>query len=134
MKYATALLVLAVCVAGCGFEVQSPDLFALTRTGIGKPLSMVVNYGGTIRCDGGATKSLPDPLLLQARDLANSLDNDAKAGLRIPRGANSVTSYTIRLQDGTITFPDTAGATHPELAQAEQFALQAASGPCGLSP
>lgn len=133
MRWA-ALSVVLVGIAGCGFQVQSPDLFVLTRVGLGRPLSIVVNDGGTIRCNGGSARTLPDPLLLQARDLATSLDNDAKAGLRIARSPRTVATYTVKLQDGTISFPDTAGATHSELAQAEQFALQAASGPCGLAP
>lgn len=133
MRLVATLLVLAGCLAGCGFEVQEPDLFALTRVGLGKPLRMTVNYGGTITCNGGPSKQLPDPLLLQARDLANSLDKDAKARLRIPPSAHSVATYTVRLQDGTIVFPDTAGAQHAELAQAEQFILQAAQQGCGLT-
>ncbi len=129
-----ALLVLpAVGVAACGFDAQSPDLFLLTRTGQGKSLTLLVNDGGTIRCNGGAAKSLPDPMLLVARDLANSLNNDAKARLRIPAGAGTVFSYTVKLSDGTIWFPDTAARSRGELAQAELFAVQAAQGPCGLS-
>jgi hypothetical protein len=38
--------------------------------------------------------------------------------------------YTVKLQDGTISFPDTAGAAHRELAQAELFTTQIADGPC----
>jgi hypothetical protein len=129
-----ALLVLPVVgLAGCGLDVQSPDLFVLTRTGQGKSLTLLVNDGGTIRCNGGASKSLPDSMLLVARDLANSLNTDAKAKLRIPAGAGSVFSYTVKLSDGTISFPDTAARSHNELAQAELFAVQAAQGPCGLS-
>jgi hypothetical protein len=120
----------AVAVAGCGFGVQSPDLFVLMRTGPGKELTLLVNDGGTIRCDGARAKPLPDPLLLAARDLATNLDADAKKKLRIPLAADSVYDYTVKLQHGTISFPDTAGARHSELAQAEQFALQA-QGVCG---
>jgi hypothetical protein len=120
-------------LAGCGLNVQAPDLFVLTRTGEGQKLTMLVNDSGTIRCDGGETKSLPDPLLLQARDVATNLDTDARAGLRIPPSANSVYAYKVTLQDGTITFPDTAAVRHSELAQAEQFALQAGQQVCGLS-
>ena len=40
--------------------------------------------------------------------------------------------YRIRLQDGTISFPDTAAAKHKELAEAELFAVQAAQQACGL--
>jgi hypothetical protein len=132
MRRSCAVILLCAGVAGCGFDVQSPDLFVLTRTGQSGKLTMLVNDSGTIRCNGGAAKQLPDPLLLQARDLATSLDNDAKSDLRIPAPANSVYAYTITLQDGTVSFPDTAGASHSELAQAEQFALTAAQSACGI--
>ncbi len=128
---AVSILVCAA-LAGCGLNVNSPDLFLLTRTGQGRTLTMLVNDGGTIRCNGGKTKSLPDQLLLNARDLANQLDSDAKQGLHIPRSARSVFFYTVRLQDGAISFPDTAAAKHSELASAEQFVLQAAA-TCGVS-
>jgi hypothetical protein len=120
-------------LTGCGADIQSPDLFVLTRTGQGQKLTLLVNDSGAIRCNGRAGKKLSDQMLLVARDLANSLDMDAKAGLRMNRPSNSVFSYTVRLQDGTIYFPDTAGARHQELAQAEQFAVEAAHGPCGLT-
>ena len=130
---APALLV-ALALTGCGLNVQSPDLFTLSRTGQGKPLTLLVNDSGTIRCDGGKTKSLPDPLLLDARDLADDLDKDAQSRLHIPPpAAGSVFSYKITLQDGTVSFSDTAARAHPELARAELFAAQAAQGPCGLS-
>ena len=119
-------------VAGCGFNVRSADLFLLTRSGQGPTLTLLVNDAGTIRCDGGAIKTLADPLLLRARDLASSLDDHAKRGLRIPSAANSAFHFTIKLQDGTISFPDTAAAAHPELGQAELFAVQAAQQACGL--
>jgi hypothetical protein len=122
-------------LAGCGFAVQAPDLLLLTRTGEGGRLMLLVNDGGTIACNGGRPRPLPDPLLLEARDLASALGGDAQEKLRIPSPANSVYRYTIRLQQGTIAFPDTAAASgkYPRLAQAEQFALQAARQGCGLS-
>ena len=114
--------------------MQSPDLFTLSRTGQGKPLTLLVNDSGTIRCDGGKTKSLPDPLLLDARDLADDLNKDAQDKLHVPPpAAHSVFSYKITLQEGTVSFSDTAARSHPELARAELFAAQAAQGPCGLS-
>jgi hypothetical protein len=131
---AAAALAAGAALAGCGLNVQSPDLFTLSRTGQGKPLTMLVNDSGTIRCDGGKTKSLPDPLLLDARDLADDLNKDARNKLHVPPPApDSVFSYKITLQDGTVSFSDTAARTHPELARAELFAAQAAQGPCGLS-
>jgi hypothetical protein len=130
---ALALAIGLLLLAGCGADVQSPDLFLLTRTGAGQKLTLLVNDSGTISCDGRSAKPLGDQLLLVARDLSDSLDEDAKSALRIKRASNSVFSYTVRLQDGTIYFPDTAGTVRKELAQAEQFAVQAAQGPCGLS-
>jgi hypothetical protein len=122
-------------LCGCGFDVGAPDLFLLTRAGQGGKLTLLVNDGGTVRCDGGRTRPLADPLLLQARDLASSLGGDARERLRIPSPANSVYRYTIRLEQGTIAFPDTAAASgkYPRLAQAEQFALKTAQQACGLS-
>lgn len=128
------LAAVACCAAaGCGFDVASPDLFLLHRAGQGKPLTLLVNDGGTIRCNGGKAKSLPDPLLLDARDLAADLNKDARKKMHIAPSRNSAFFYTVTLQDGTVTFSDTAARTHPELARAELFAVQAAQGPCGLS-
>jgi hypothetical protein len=134
MRWALALIALTALLAGCGLNVQSPDLFLLTRTGQGQKLTLLVNSGGTIRCNG-KERSLSDPLLLEARDLANLLDGDAKAGLRIASRPNSVFRYTISLQGGTISFPDTAtaGGKFPALAQAELFTVRAAQQACGLS-
>jgi hypothetical protein len=119
-----------VGLTACGLQVSSPDLFLLKRSGQGSTLTLLVNDGGTIRCDGGSSKRLPDSLLIQARDLATQLDKDAKAKLRLRPRPDSVYTYSIRLQDGTISFPDTAAAQHHELALAERFALQAAQSPC----
>jgi hypothetical protein len=123
-------LALAAALAGCGVSIQEPDLFQLTRAGEGRTLTMLVNYSGTIRCNGGATRTLPGSLVIEARNLAGPLSNDAQHRLRIPSPTNSVYRYTVRLGAGTITFPDTAAAAHPLLAQLEQFALRAAPS-CG---
>ena len=124
-----------VVLAGCGLDVQAPDLFQVTRSGAGgQRLTLLVNDGGTISCDGGKSKSLPDPQLLRARDLATSLNADVKAKLRFPVNGRSVFSYTVKVQNGTFSFPDTAADTRKELSQLELFVLQAAASPCGLAP
>jgi hypothetical protein len=123
---------LALALGGCGLNVQSPDLFLLTRVGAGGRLTLLVNDGGTIRCNGGSPRALPDPLLLEARDLATRLNDDAKRGLRIPRARHSVATYTVKLQHGVVSFPDNAAGAHSELAQLELFVVRAAQGPCRL--
>lgn len=131
MIRAVSALVLAGTLAGC-LSINSPDLFLLTRTGVGDKLTLLINDGGTIRCNDRAPRPLAEPLLLRARDLANSLATDAKQHLTIAPTADSVAHYTVRLQDGTISFPDTAGAKRSELAQVELFTVQAARQACGL--
>jgi len=125
-------VVVAVLIAGC-FDVQSADLFLLTRTGQGKTLTMLVNDGGTIRCNGGKAKPISNTALITARDLSDNLATDAAGKLNIPKSPGEVYYYRIRLQQGTIAFPDRASAGHKVLAQAELFAAQAAQQECGLS-
>lgn len=134
MRWALATGLLAVALARCGLDVKAPDLFLITRTGQGSKLTMLVSDSGAVTCNGHAGRTLSDPLLLQARDLANSLAGDAKAKLRILSPANSVFRYMIRLQGGTISFPDTAtaGGRFPALARAELFTVQAAQQACRL--
>jgi hypothetical protein len=131
-RVAVALAVAGVSTTGC-LSVQSSDLFLLTRTGAGQRLTLLVNDGGTVRCDGRAAKPLPDKLLLQARDLASRLDADAKNHLHLLRTSNTVAAYTVKLKDGTISFPDTAARARSEFAQLELLTAQIAHGPCGLS-
>ena len=118
---------------GCGIDITSADLFVLTRTGQGQTLRMLVNDGGTIRCNGGHARALSNALLLRARDIASSLDKDVKAHMKFPSKANTVFTYRVQLQDGTISFADTSAAGHTELAQAELFAVQAAQSACGIA-
>jgi hypothetical protein len=132
VKALSLCLAVAAVLVGCGLSVQSADLFLLTRTGAGRRLTLLVSDGGTIRCDGGAAKPLPDKLLIQARDLTTTLNDDAKRGMHIPRTAQSVATYTVRVQHGTISFPDTAARSHSELAQLELFAVQVSQAPCGV--
>jgi hypothetical protein len=108
-------------------------LFQLTRTGQGKPLTLVVSDGGTVRCNGGAPRPLSDPALLDARNLARDVSKDAKAHVRLPPNVITVFSYTLRTQEGTVSFADTAAPGHPELARVELFAVRTAREPCGLA-
>jgi len=133
---AAAALGAALALGACGFDVQSADLFQVTRTGAQgvRPLTLLVNDGGTISCNNGKPKSLPDPLLLQARDLAASLNADVKAKLRFAADARrGEFLYTVKVPNGTFTFPDTAALTRKELSRLELFVLQAAADPCGIS-
>jgi hypothetical protein len=133
VKLVAALAAAGALLAGCGLDLQSPDLFLLTRVGAGKRVSLLINDSGTVSCNGGKAKPLAGSLLIQARDLAQMLDDDVKAKLKFIQRPDSVYRYTVKLQDGTLSFPDTAGKRHSELAQTELLTVQVAEGPCGLS-
>jgi len=133
MKGALFAAIVAVLLAGCGLDVQEPDLFLVTRTGAhGQKLTLLVNDSGTISCNGGKPKAISDPQLLAARDLASSLNSDVSAKLRFVHSARSVYSYTVKVQNGTMSFPDTAALTRKELSDLELFVVKAAANPCGL--
>jgi hypothetical protein len=120
-------------LAACGLDVQQPDLFLLTRTGQGTKLTLLVNDSGTIRCNGAKARMLSGKLLIQARDLADSLGKDAQAGLDLPPRPGTVFSYRIRMEQGTLHFSDRDSNGRQELARAELFAAQAAQSACGLT-
>jgi hypothetical protein len=124
---------LGLALAGCGVDQQAPDLFLLTRTGAGAKLTLLPNDSGTIRCDGGKARPLSDSLLIDARDIAQNLDKDARHRLTIAPAPGTVFYYRIRLEHGTIAFPDSAARSRKELAAATLFAAQAAQQACGLS-
>jgi hypothetical protein len=129
---ATGSLGAALALAGC-FDVRSPDLFLLTRTGQGPTLTLLLNDGGTIRCNGGRAKQVSNTTLIAARDLADDLAGDAQDKLTIPAEPGSVYYFRIRMQQGTVAFPDRAGSRRKVLARAELFATQTAQNDCGLS-
>ncbi len=74
-------------LSGCGLNVQSPDLFLLTRTGPGAKLTLEVGDGGTMRCNGGHTRNISSARLIAARDLADNLGTDAQHNLDSARPA-----------------------------------------------
>jgi hypothetical protein len=130
---AVGLAAAVVVLAGCGLNVQSADLFLLTRTGQGSKLTLLVNDSGTIRCNGAKAKMISNTLLIEARDLSDNLGTDAGHNLVLAPRPGTVFSYRISLQQGTIRFSDRDTQGHQELARAELFAAQAAQQACGLS-
>jgi len=134
---AVALAVLAVAAgaaAGCG-GARPPDLFVLQRTGggAGARVALVVNDGGTVRCNGGSPRLLPSELLLEARDLARAIAPDFKRNLHLAPGPMTVFSYALRGPDGTIAFSDGSPSVPPELDRVAFFARRVSRGVCGLA-
>jgi hypothetical protein len=129
--------VLAVATAGAlvGCGAASPDVFLLTRAGSlpGARLTLLVNDGGTVRCNGGAPRSLPDPRLLDARRIAEDLSDDAKRDLTLPAPRGSLLRFRVRTQDGSVTFSDVDATDRRELGPVVAFARTVAQDVCGLA-
>jgi hypothetical protein len=126
-------LLLAFALAGCG--AAYPDVFLLTRSGSlpGARLTLLVNDGGTVRCNGGAARQLPARQLLDARRIAEDLSDDAQQDLTLPPPRGSLLRFRIRTEDGTVTFSDIDAARRPELGPVVEFARTVAQGVCGLA-
>jgi hypothetical protein len=133
VRSTTVAVLLATALGGCG-GVQSPDLFAVSRDGSipGARLDLIVSDDGTVRCNGGAGRLLPNQLLLDAREVQRLLKPDATRGLTIAQTGNAVLTYSVRDEDGHASFPDTAAASRPGLAQLALFTRQTAKQVCGL--
>lgn len=123
-------LATAAVLAGCGLNVDLGDLFLVTRTGPGPKLTLLVDQSGAVTCNGGKQKMLTSSQLITARDLADNLSSDASKKLSIPPAPDTVYRYRVKLQQGTISFPDRAATDHKYLGQLEAFVLQAAQQYC----
>jgi hypothetical protein len=118
--------------AGCG--THPPDLFVLTRTGSipGAGLRLLVRDDGVVHCNDGAAHQLPDPQLLDAREIARELADPASKHVSLPPGRGSVLHYRIRLEQGTVAFSDDSRGQTKEMFLAQRFARTAATQVCGL--
>jgi hypothetical protein len=102
------LLLAILFPTGCGGGILSPDVFIVQRSGsvAGASLTLVVNDGGTVRCDGGPALPISDSQLVQARGIQEDLKEAAFKHLSLPAKPGSVLSYYLRDQDGTVRFSD----------------------------
>jgi hypothetical protein len=98
---------LAAALGGCG--TASPDLFEVRRSGPDRPanVTMVVNDGGSVTCDG-EQHALDAERLLRARELSRTLAEPAELGIELPPGPGADLSYRVRMEAGTVAFSDTS--------------------------
>jgi hypothetical protein len=95
----------ALVLAGCGGE--SADLFEVQRSGPGA-VEVVVNDGGTARCDRAKARQLPSDRLLDAREIARGLEKQARLSIDLPKGPRATRHYTVRTPVGRTAFWDTS--------------------------
>lgn len=133
-RLAAALTLALIVLTGCG-GVEFADLFLVTRTGSvpGAKLALLVNDGANVRCNQGAPRTLPGPLLLRARELQRQLAVPARKGLRLPARPQSILQYRIKSQDGTVSFADNSLGSPPVFPALELFTREVAKSVCGLA-
>lgn len=123
----------AFALAGCGADY--PDLMVVTRSGSipGARLRLLVNDGGTVRCNGGEAIQLPPRALLDAREIARELMEEAADDLTLPRPPGALLRYRLRTVDGTVTFSDADAVGRPLLGRLVAFTRTVAQDVCGLA-
>ena len=131
MRRALAALVAVVALVGCG--APSADLFEVRRTGPDRPakVTMVVNDGGTVTCNGSKHR-LDAERLLRARELARELAKQAELGIELPAGAGSNLSYRVRMEEGAVSFSDTSEGNPPVFFAVAAFTKDVAERVCGI--
>ncbi len=135
---AAGAVVAGLLLAGCG--VASPDLFVLHRSGSvpGARLTLLVNDGGTVRCNGGPPKTITSAQLIKARgavdDLKGKPDTPGPATLatQLPARPNSILRYVVRDEDGTVAFSDTSAHQPKVFFQLAALTRELAQKVCGL--
>lgn len=126
-----AAAVAVVVLAGCG--TASPDLFEVRRSGEDRAanLTLVVNDGGQVTCNG-EQHALDADRLLQARELSRELQQPAELGIELPPGPGAVLSYRVRSEAGTVGFSDTSRGNPPVFLRLAGFTKDVAERVCGI--
>jgi hypothetical protein len=126
-----AVVLAALLLAGCG--TSSPDLFEVKRSGRDRNanVTVVVNDGGTVSCNG-KSHPLDSERLLAARQVLRDLEPQAELQLELPPGRNSELSYRARMEAGTVAFSDTSRGNPRSFLALAAFTSDVTERVCGL--
>jgi hypothetical protein len=130
---ALAALALALAATGCGSEAR--DLFLVTRSGDvpGARLTLRVTDDGRASCNRRPLVEISSDQLIAARESTRDLEDPAKAGLRLRPGPQSVFSYRVRTEEGTVAWSDDSRRQPPVLFKLAKLTRDVAKGPCHLA-
>ena len=122
---------LLVALAGCG--TASPDLFEVKRSGADRNanVTMVVNDGGHVTCNG-SEHALDADRLLRARELSRQLAEQAELGVELPPGEGANLSYKVRMEAGTVSFSDTSRGNPQAFLQLAAFTKDVTERVCDI--
>ena len=121
-------------LAGCG-GVRAADLFLLQRSGnvAGAKLTLLVNEEGGVRCNGGRTRKLSDPQLIEARVITEDLRDPASHHLSLAPRSGAVLSYDVLTEKGRVRFADNSAGQPAVLHRLALFVLRTAQETCHLA-
>ncbi len=131
-RCAPAAIAVVLLAVGCGTQT-SADLFSVKRSGSlpGAKLKLLVNDSGTVSCNGGPPRALPDNLLLDARELARDLAADKDKPIPAIGVVSPTYTFNVTLGAGTISWP--VGVPVPDsFNRLVYFTRKVAKGVCGL--
>jgi hypothetical protein len=126
-----AAAALALALAGCG--APSADLFEVRRSGPDPKanLTMVVSDGGSVTCNGHS-HDLGAERLLEARELARSLNEQAELQIHLAPGPGTDLSYRVRLEAGSVSFSDRSRGMPQAFYRLAFFTKRVAEDVCGI--
>jgi hypothetical protein len=133
VRLVAAALLAAVALGGCGAEAS--DLFVVDRTGAipGAHLELRITDDGRASCNHRPLVDITSSQLVTARAAQTDLEKPAKAHLRLRPGAQSVLSYRVRTEDGTVAWSDDSARQPPVLFQVADLTRNVARGACHLA-
>ena len=102
-----AAAALSVCLGASACGGPAASLYGVIRSGAiaGADITLVPSGDGTVKCDGHSHE-LPDPLLLDAENLADAMTAPATKGERLSSGPRPVYTYVVTTPSGTFSFSD----------------------------
>ena len=119
MRPRTAVLAAAAAasIAGCGGDPG--ELITITTTRTGEPAQrLAVEGDARASCDGGPERTLPSPLVLDAREVERELARPARERASYTNGPPGARRYTAATKDGLVTWVEGAGGAPPVVAKA----------------
>jgi hypothetical protein len=130
---ALVLAVLALAAAGCGSEAR--DLFLVTRSGDvpGARLTLRITDDGRASCNRRPLVEITSAQLIAARESTRDLEDPAKAQLRLAPGPQSVFSYRVRTEEGSVAWSDDSPRQPAVLFKLAKLTRDVAKGPCHLA-
>ncbi|MCW3013777.1 MAG: hypothetical protein JWO02_869 [Solirubrobacterales bacterium] len=143
---AASAAVVALLLAACG--TPSADLFVVQRTGSipGARLTLRVQDGGEVTCNGKGGGMMTSDQLIDAREIVRELgggavdrQNDVTSNsgpldrnLQLPPGPSSILRYALRAEEGRVAFSDTSPRQPKVFFRVAKLVRDLARDVCGL--